>query len=498
MKNQLNILRIYTRNNPSIFSKKDNYQNSFYDFLKGKTNIGQYIQMPNCQYISKKDIQLLTDNIIPLMSEIIWRRTGIESLDPYDHPGEAPPILQSDWEVIHPLMSYILLDEDRASIFKYTNSPLLMEHSPLALSPEYYISIDDLDKDYKHGSLEKARSRLFYLKLNHSDLYCDLISSLKSICIATGFDIKDIDIILNHENGYFNLNFLSNSINANTLEIKDLGLGLQKLVYILVNLLYYKPSIALLNEPDTHMHPSMSQKLIEILPEFLPGTQFIITTHNPILIESVSPSSVIASFKDLNSEYFKFKNMETDVDINRLLKSIGSATKPVVAVEGIIDEKYILKAAELLKKDFILSQIKIITGNGSELDNLWKSTTYIKDKEILFLYDSDRKINPESKRQCHRTCMDYYDDNPIKVGVENLFSQKLISRAIKDDSNFIDIQESKVTTRGVKSSKTKYEINKNEKTNFCNWVIQNATKKDYANFESIFTQIEGYLNLLTK
>ncbi len=68
------------------------------------------------------------------------------------------------------------------------------------------------------------------------------------------------------------------------------GTGFLQIVQIFAYLLYFKPKLLLVDEPDAHLHPSKQQSLIRALDEAskeFPGTQIIVSTHSPNLVRAL-------------------------------------------------------------------------------------------------------------------------------------------------------------------------------------------------------------------
>lgn len=74
--------------------------------------------------------------------------------------------------------------------------------------------------------------------------------------------------------------------------LESTATGILQLIHIFSYLIRFEPKIALIEEPDSHIHPDKQRDLIEALEyvskEF--GTQIIITTHSPHIVRESSPS----------------------------------------------------------------------------------------------------------------------------------------------------------------------------------------------------------------
>ena len=74
------------------------------------------------------------------------------------------------------------------------------------------------------------------------------------------------------------------------------GTGFLQIVQIFSYILYFKPKLLLIDEPDAHLHPGRQQLLIRALEsaaEEFPDTQIILTTHSPNLVRGVSSKATI-------------------------------------------------------------------------------------------------------------------------------------------------------------------------------------------------------------
>ena len=54
-----------------------------------------------------------------------------------------------------------------------------------------------------------------------------------------------------------------------------------------------QPAVVFVDEIDLHMHPQWQQKIIHYLTEKFPKTQFIVTAHSPLIVQSAADANVI-------------------------------------------------------------------------------------------------------------------------------------------------------------------------------------------------------------
>lgn len=79
------------------------------------------------------------------------------------------------------------------------------------------------------------------------------------------------------------------------------GTGFLQVVQIFAYLLYFKPKLLLIDEPDSHLHPSTQELLIKAIEEAainFPETQFLLTTHSPSVVRACSAISKVNWIND--------------------------------------------------------------------------------------------------------------------------------------------------------------------------------------------------------
>lgn len=273
--------------------------------------------------------------------------------------------------------------------------------------------------------------------------------------------------------------------------------------------------IVIIDEIDSHLH-AIHQK--EVLPELIksfPNVQFVVTTHAPLfllgmedafgedgfeIINMPDGERVSASdFSEFIAAYEAFK--ETTRHREEIMSEIQQHSKPIVFVEGDYDVRYLNKAAELLGKTDALNRVQLKDGDGyGNLDKLWKSynnsVSEIVPNKIILLYDCDTNKQDTQKNLVFKRILPSVLDNPISIGIENLFSIATIEKLEKSNPQFIDYYEE--SSRRVKGTKsiipTTRFINKDEKGNMCNWLCENGTAEDFSGFSAAFDIIESIIN----
>ena len=108
--------------------------------------------------------------------------------------------------------------------------------------------------------------------------------------IKLEYDYKEYNFKIHEkENKVFGFNELSDGYSAVIYIVSDLILRMDK-NWILSDSLseYNMEGVVLIDELETHLHIELQKKILPFLTEFFPRIQFIVTTHSPYILNSVS------------------------------------------------------------------------------------------------------------------------------------------------------------------------------------------------------------------
>lgn len=269
--------------------------------------------------------------------------------------------------------------------------------------------------------------------------------------------------------------------------------------------------LVLIDEIEIHLHSIHQRNILPELISLFPKIQFVVTSHSPLFVlgledklgsDGISimqlPKGVEMSseqFGEFEKAFSTFKaTKKYDDDIR---SEIEKSHKPIVFVEGDYDIRYLQKSAELQGKTDLLDNLVIKDSNG--FGNINKVSKHFNSKlaevtpqKIILLYDCDIKKNPSETGNVYCRVMPTIEANPIKKGIENLFSQETLDKAIAEKTAFIDItpQHEKLVRGETVEVAEAWEVNTNEKNNLCNWLCVNGTIDDFTSFEQLFEIIE--------
>jgi ABC-type cobalamin/Fe3+-siderophores transport system ATPase subunit len=135
---------------------------------------------------------------------------------------------------------------------------------------------------------------------------------------------------------------LTYSFEGQSFPIASLSSGEREVINIVFDFLLRSPSdcIVAFDEPELHLHPELSYKLIQTLKAIGQRNQFILCTHSPDIITASLDNSVIFvapfSAAGINQAIPVHENDETNEALKRLGQSIGIVAlgKKLVLVEG--------------------------------------------------------------------------------------------------------------------------------------------------------------------
>ena len=113
---------------------------------------------------------------------------------------------------------------------------------------------------------------------------------LDETSIHLEYDYKKYDFKI-HQNGResFSFNELSDGYSSVIYIVSDLILRMDKNWLFDDKISQYDyQGIVLIDELETHLHIELQKKILPFLTEFFPGLQFIVTTHSPYILNSIS------------------------------------------------------------------------------------------------------------------------------------------------------------------------------------------------------------------
>ena len=270
--------------------------------------------------------------------------------------------------------------------------------------------------------------------------------------------------------------------------------------------------IVVVDEIDLHLHAIHQHEILPALIRMFPKVQFVVTTHSPLFVlgmnkvfgedgfavyrlpegRQISPEE----FSEFGDAYQIFT--DTTKYSRDIQAKIQSARKPIVIPEGKTDRKYICKAAKHLGKEDLLNRIDIWDGDGAPILNMaWKAlkplSANLDSLKIMLLFDCDTREKNDDVGNLSKRVIPLQDDNPVKKGIENLFSEGILKRARQHKTALVDINRPRIERGKPATSSDEWTVHHSEKMNLCNWLCENGSQDDFQGFAVIFDLLEELL-----
>ena len=111
-----------------------------------------------------------------------------------------------------------------------------------------------------------------------------------------------------------------------------------------------QPAIVLVDEIDLHMHPKWQRKIFDYLSEKFPKTQFIVTAHSPLIVQSAPKDANIVLLRR-EGDHVVIDNDIQSVHNWRIDQILNSDLFGNISQRSPETEEWMNKREELLKKD---------------------------------------------------------------------------------------------------------------------------------------------------
>jgi predicted ATP-dependent endonuclease of OLD family len=257
--------------------------------------------------------------------------------------------------------------------FFYTSpSAVIQQREKFVTHPQVVESIINRD------SASVIRNRLYILyRASNSSLWSDFLEKLsfilynndQQIIISTSSDIQKHSTVI--------FTFKHNEADTEK-DISLLGSGTIQIIEILLN--YYNLgtkdlNLIILDEPDSHIHRDIQNRLLKALTSFPSGNQIFLTTHNEALIRSADLSQLFHLDGNPTGHYQSLINTNlTDVSshfsglypsqINPIIRALGGDINGLDFLNALEADKLILVEGSDDARAFnILLKKRIVLGN---------------------------------------------------------------------------------------------------------------------------------------
>lgn len=256
--------------------------------------------------------------------------------------------------------------------------------------------------------------------------------------------------------------------------------------------------IYLIEEPETFLHPTAQQDLLNAFKELADDNQIIITTHSPVFAGATSVNGVVLCTKQKQSNYENSTNGSETSFLLKIVDELG--IKPsynlrdnhekILFVESSNDVKFYNKVCEILIGSGFLNNEKILVlpfGGGEDIESFLNIDYFDKSgRQLFLLIDSDKQENNELKQQKRANDFRKNKEKGLsyvikKSCIENYYHPRAIERVYKLEENtfafFTDDDNVRKVIKNTIEEKTLGNKNIKEKNNFK--VFNEMTKNEW-------------------
>jgi predicted ATP-binding protein involved in virulence len=167
----------------------------------------------------------------------------------------------------------------------------------------------------------------------------DRLEKVKRLVVSEIFpEIMDVRFITDEDLN----NYIEFQTKEGWFQLEDLGYGYQSTLSWIVDLSkkmferypnvenpLKEPAIVLVDEIDLHLHPDWQKRIVEYLTEHFTATQFIVTTHSPLILQNLEKVNLFILRK--NGEGTKIEKVKEDSfqgwEVDEILRLMEAPTR---------------------------------------------------------------------------------------------------------------------------------------------------------------------------
>ncbi|MBI2427004.1 MAG: AAA family ATPase [Candidatus Kerfeldbacteria bacterium] len=278
---------------------------------------------------------------------------------------------------------------DPETVAKYLKSHVLHIDTARIFLPEVSESGKSLalDKGLERLSgqisFERAQRDFHELKLTHPKLFTNVQEGLKTAFPNIHYALDEHLLTALHEEREHPEAQPTITDAEKHVELERMGAGYLQIFSLILYAYHPKYSILLIDEPETHLHPALQKKLLELFRGVSAVKQIFLTTHSPSFVsaEHLSELRRVVRTDSHGTEYFPKKLK--GVDVNRLVQELNPDSSElffadvVLLVEGEADR--ILMRGLLERFGSGTREIKVVATHSN--------TNFEVYDELLSLYN---------------------------------------------------------------------------------------------------------------
>jgi len=187
-----------------------------------------------------------------------------------------------------------------------------------------YDSISNLFKDQDLVNAEDWLLNLFLAEKLGQVEAKNTLELAKEILISGILpDVQEVRLRSEEKGAGFE-NFVEFRTDFGWIRLRDLGYGYQTMIAWVLDLVkrmverypgspnpLAEPAIVLVDEIDLHLHPDWQRRIIAHLTKYFPNTQFIVTAHSPLIVQSAEEINLVILKKEGESVHIEQPKIRT-------------------------------------------------------------------------------------------------------------------------------------------------------------------------------------------
>lgn len=259
--------------------------------------------------------------------------------------------------------------------------------------------------------------------------------------------------------------------------------------------------IYLIEEPETFLHPSAQEDLLNSLTNLSEDSQIVITTHSPVFAGHTNYESLILCQKNTQSIYSNGNSANKIDFIHSIVDEIGirpyfnlvDTFEKILFVESNNDaDFYDILSKKILEKGLHGNEkILILPFGGESIDSFINIDYFDKSNRDLFLIIDSDKQNTEQKQEVQKSRVNEFNERNKgnayllnKSCIENYYHPRAIERlyGLEDESLMYFIEEENVKIT-LNEYKNKYKEDNGIQLQFSSKnnmdIFNNMTKEEW-------------------
>ncbi len=158
-----------------------------------------------------------------------------------------------------------------------------------------------------------------------------------------------------------------------------------------------EPAIVLVDEIDLHLHPKWQRRIFEYLSDRFPQTQFVVTAHSPLVVQSAPVDANIVLLRR-EGDHVIVDNEQSSVQGWRLDQILTSELFGIKSARGIDVEKKLEERKNLLSRKSLSEQEEARLQELNELANKLPTAYNFDDIETMSILQEAAAIYKSKKK----------------------------------------------------------------------------------------------------